>query len=157
MMLRLHRIGLVSTCLAVAAVSMAIGGSARAATGLGGPSALAARTQTGALPPGYLLRLPAPEMPTSWCVAGTLSDSPVVGAVGLTDGAGGWEVAADGSVFACGAAGYYGSVPGLGLRLLLRIPGGPRQLLVPQAVLEQAPQHGDEDPERVVPGVAGHV
>ena len=39
--------------------------------------------------------------------------APVVGAVGLPDGSGGWEVSADGGVFSCGRAGYQGSLPGL--------------------------------------------
>ena len=115
-----HRIGLVCTCLAVATLSIAVGGTAHAA---GGPAVpLGARTQADG-PPGYLLRLPVPEgAPSPWCDPRTLSDSPVVGAVGLADGAGGWEVAADGSVFACNA-GYFGSVPGLGLHLARPIVG----------------------------------
>jgi hypothetical protein len=47
----------------------------------------------------------------------------VVGAAGLANGEGGWEVSADGSVFACAAAGYYGSAPGLGLHLAQPIVG----------------------------------
>jgi hypothetical protein len=47
----------------------------------------------------------------------------VVGATGLANGEGGWEVSADGSVFACAGAGYYGSVPGLGLHLTHAIVG----------------------------------
>jgi hypothetical protein len=122
-MFRLHRIGLVVTCLAVATVSMAIGATARAAGGLDGPRVPGARTQAGALTPGYLLRLPVPEGQSPWCAVSTLSDSPVVGAVGSTDGTGGWEVGADGSVFACGAAGYYGSLPGLGLHAARPVVG----------------------------------
>jgi hypothetical protein len=118
---RRHRIGLVFTGLAVATLSIAGGGIAHATGGVDVPPAVAARTQSGAPAGGYFLRLPAPEL--TWCPFDTLSDSPVVGAVGLTDGAGGWEVAADGSVFACNGAGFYGSVPGLGLHVARPVVG----------------------------------
>ena len=47
----------------------------------------------------------------------------MVGAAGLANGSGSWQVAADGGVFACGSAGYFGSVPGLGIHAAQPVVG----------------------------------
>ena len=115
-MSRSGRVVPICISLSLAALSMALGGSAGAATGPGTPQATSPRDQAGAPPAGYYLldTAPAIQVPCDF-TTGVLADSPVVGVSGLADGEGGWEVSADGSVFACAAAGYYGSVPGLGL------------------------------------------
>ena len=98
--------------------------SAAATAGPGVSRVNGAPHQVGAPAAGYLLLATAPlTTPSHWCAAGIVADSPVVGIAGLADGEGGWEVSADGSVFACAAAGYYGSVPGLGIHLAQPVVG----------------------------------
>jgi hypothetical protein len=106
------------------ALSFVAAGAAGATTGSVGSHPDASANQSGVPGAGYVLLQPSPPTFPGSCKGdlATLA-SPVVGAAGLANGTGGWQVSTDGGVFACGEAGYLGSVPGLHLHLVRPIVG----------------------------------
>ena len=106
-------VSLALVCLVPTGLSVIQSGPAQA-----NPAFTGAHPSTGSSPfpapvPGYTLMQPSPQtLFQAPCQVSTIS-SPVIGGVGLPGGSGGWQVAADGGVFSCGTAAYFGSVPGL--------------------------------------------
>jgi len=120
--IRRGSIGVAIVCLAVAGLSMVAGATAQAAGRSDGLHPSAAVRDLPPLVPGYTVMQPSPMTNSGPCNGFTVN-SPVVGGVGLANGSGGWQVSADGGVFSCGTAGYFGSVPGLGLGLARPVVG----------------------------------
>ena len=115
-------VGVAVVCLAVAGLSIVVGATAQATSPSDGPHPSDTARDLPPLIPGYTLMQPSPVTNPGQCNGFTIN-SPVVGGVGVPNGSGGWQVSADGGVFSCGTAGYYGSVPGLHLGLARPVVG----------------------------------